>query len=402
MSLTVLQAIAVANFFYVGEKPDEDKLIKRLTSEQRDICNQAFKMVARASQADVDAPEQNPLQADIIRGIESSLNDPLAPAAPDDTAWYAKPFYFIAHKINSFAKGFANFFWRVGSGALYEKASDYRADLRHYREKITNYLHETGDGEDRKEAGYKDINRKIITTKETFDQRIKQAEEVEDSYGFCLKLQMEIDAEELKNKRFSKQKLSEETLTVLGQKNETTQNLYQIASIAIKGRMPVDRGSELELAIFHPIHCLLDEIQTEKSTIKSGPLDRLKEKHKNKLEQINAEAKPEGMSDEYFKKVQKKKIKEQKEINKKEKIALEEQLEDQLHAKEVKEYSTSLVKAFRKAGKEIMKRYDTLVKEDGTLAQAREALQANVDKKTKMEAKEKLLRAKYPELAKVK
>lgn len=394
MSLSVIQAIEVANYFQEGDRVNELKIIKRLTPEQRDICYQAFKIVERATLSDVNAPEVNPLQADKIRDLKTSLEAPLEAEEPDDTAWYAKPFYFIAHKISSFAKGLANIFWRVGSGALYDKASDYRVDIRNYKQKIVNYHNETGEGDDVKPAGYKDIDNKINQAKGIFDNRIIQAMDLEDLYIFCVDLQTSINAEEFKKQRLDSQKLSEETLSHTGSKNDSPYTLYEIVRDEVVKK--IDLNVPLQKEIFGPISTLIETIDTEKSTVLKDALEALKQEHGRKINQIKEEAKPPEMDQNNFEALKLEKFQSEKSKYKEEKKAVKKQVKVNLLAKERGDYSKRVAKELRRAVKEISKRHNAFVEEDGSLDKAREDLEAKIAKHRKMESKESLLTKKYP------
>ncbi|HEY4832204.1 MAG TPA: hypothetical protein VIH61_06570 [Waddliaceae bacterium] len=345
MPLSVTQAVTVADYFRVSDESEQEK-IKRLTTEQRNICYQAFKVVARVTQKDFDSLEQYPLDENVINEIGTSLNAPLAGEEPADHAWYAKPFYFIAHKISSLAKGFANIFWRTGSIALYEKAGDYRVDIDNYKQKILNYRQPSGDGEDKKQAGYLDIGEKIKSAQNVLNEQNGIAQDLEAIYECIKSMETSLNRAKLQNKRFELKRLSEETLLkVPEEQNEKEITLFHIAQKALKDWICFD--GELENKIFGPTRALLKNICDE---------NKEKERGTNDICDENKE----------------------------------------------KERDKDVLKELHKAAKKVSKEYDSLVvDENGALAKARDDLEAKVAKQRSMEAKEKLLRAKYPALSAV-
>ena len=186
MPISIQQAITVTGYFngIVGGSAEiEQKIIKRLTNEQRDICYEAFKKLKETTLKDVDEGlNQNALDNNVIVAFKTSLDTALAPDEPE-AAWYAKPFYFIAHKINSFAKGFANIFWRVGSGALSNKVADYRSDVTKYDAELKSYYHQTAGDTGNKDPAYIDNLKRIQAAKKDYQDENDKVENLEKFYN---------------------------------------------------------------------------------------------------------------------------------------------------------------------------------------------------------------------------
>ncbi|HEY4832166.1 MAG TPA: hypothetical protein VIH61_06355, partial [Waddliaceae bacterium] len=277
MSLTVTQGVAIAGYFQNtigGGVEPEQKIIKRLTTEQRNICYQAFKVVARATQKDLNVPEQDPLDENVVTEIKTSLNEPLAGEEPEDRAWYAKPFYFIAHKISSLAKGFANIFWRVGSGALSKKAIAYRDDVVNSEKELNSYWYKTETDEGKKISLYEYIKKEIEDAQGNYHVQDEAVEKLEFVYGIFEDINSLAYLENLKKIRAERVNLSNEACSYLEYNNLKIKALSDIVLEAVgKPR------SELEIDIFGSLVELATKIKTDNKNEKKLKLENLDTEH---------------------------------------------------------------------------------------------------------------------------
>src|ERR1700733_8806896 len=306
MSLTVTQAVAIAGYFQntIGDGVEpEQKIIKRLTKEQRNICYQAFEIVSRATQKDLNVPEQDSLDKNVVTEIKTSLNEPLVGEEPADHAWYAKPFYFIAHKISSLVKGFANIFWRVGSGALSEKAIAYRDDVVNYQKELNSYWYETETDAGNKIPLYEDVKTKIKNAGNNYHEQDEAVAALERFYGIFEKINGLAHLENVKKIRAERGNLSNEACSYLGYNNLKIKALSDIVLKVIETDISLEAikrpDANLEKRIFGPLWELATKIKTDNKNEKKLKLKKIDIEYASFLEekqtfndQINETRKP--------------------------------------------------------------------------------------------------------------
>lgn len=235
-SINIQQAITVTGFFQqpLGGNVDiEKKFIKRLSNEQKNICYEAFKILKDATLKDLETPNPNALDKSIIEAIKTSLDAPLGPDEAEP-AWYAKPFYFIAHKINSLAKGIANIFWRTGSGALSNKVAAYRNDVNNYRQELISYRYETETVEGKKKPAYFDSEKRIEEAKKNYTIEVQSVEELERLCSLFCEINNQSRLENVKKKRAERTNLTTEDSYYIGRKNLKIKTLSEIVVEVIK------------------------------------------------------------------------------------------------------------------------------------------------------------------------
>jgi hypothetical protein len=275
MSLTVRQAILVADFFQT-EDPQEEKKIKSMTNDQRDTCYRALKIVEKATAEDLKAPESDPLDNAVIGDIKIILANELPGEEPVEHAWYAKPFCYIAHLINSFAKGFANIFWRVSSRALTEKATAYRNDVTSYEQELKSYWLQTQTDAGLQISRYKDVDNRIKTATDCYNQENESAEELENFLKWFKEIRLLASLENVKKERAEQTNLPKEMLAHTSLINLEIKTLTSIVQSSLERPREED---VLKTEIFGALWNLLVEIDKENIAIRERVMNTLKSEH---------------------------------------------------------------------------------------------------------------------------
>lgn len=142
MVMSLDQAVTFAKVFQDDSLSTDNVFdsvrIKRLSQEERKVCNQALQLLKNAQLDDFNNIPQpgNEFDANIFKPIILSLREDWVSNDYPIIPFYEKPFLWIAHLVQSLWKGIQNLFGRMSTAALYNEVENYRYQFSILPEKL--------------------------------------------------------------------------------------------------------------------------------------------------------------------------------------------------------------------------------------------------------------------------